>query len=414
MNPIYLLAFSLFFIPLCGPVIIEPIIGVYDLWQAKEFLVIIFISGIALSAYSAGNHHRAKTNYWLIALMLFLPISAFSAPPLKIIYGHENLAGLWIWRCMAWAYAYFMAYCAIAANPPVQDRHKKMIVQAIGWAAIISAGYAYIQALGLDQWQIARPRSEIWDPAVPHITAMIGNPTYLATWLVMCLPFVVLFFAWPWAVLVFGAVLLCHSDIAVAGSGLTVVFALCLRARRTIWLKTILGCVLTIIALIMANWGEIRPKIHDNGRFAVWAQTFEDWQSPCITIPIHDGMSSAQKADIEKLNKRTYALTGRGLGSFPYIFSPKYGTKFDSAHNEHLEGPYTIGLIGQGLFWMTIFFVFLESFSIAKSDKFTLALYLSLFFCCIAAFGLPILHIEPLRYFSATMFCLLSSLIQRK
>ena len=429
MSPLSILAVSLFVIPLCGPIIIEPFIAVRDLWTTKEFLVLMAILAIVAVNYhrrpvnspdenighsnikspAPVNYHRRPVNSPFIALLLFLPVSTFAAPPLELIYGHENMAGLWIWRSLAWCFAYFLLYRALCGQD-VQEGHKTAITRAIGWAAIVSAGYAYLQALGVDQWQISRPMSEIGQPAAVNITAMIGNPTYLAVWMVMCLPFLR---GW-WILFVVGAVVLCKSDIALAGVVLEAVIWTCLRAKSTLWLKAVLGAGLAACVIVAVNWAEIRPHLTDNGRFAVWAQTFEDWKAPCIKLAITDDMSSAQKQEIQKLNKRTYSLTGRGLGSFPYIFSPKFGTNYESAHNEYLEGLYSIGLIGLALFMAAIGWVFWHTFTIARADPFCMALYTSLFFCCFAAFGLPTLHVEPLRFYSAVMFCLLSSMIQRK
>ncbi len=410
MSPLFILAVSLFVIPLCGPIIIEPFIAIRDLWTTKEFLVVMAILVIA-TAGTRSVRLALADNPFLTALLLFLPISTFAAPPLELIYGHENMAGLWIWRSLAWCFAYYMLYQAI---PPIRDKQENAIIGCIKWAAIISAGYAYIQAIGLDQWQISRPMSEIGQPAAVNITALIGNPTYLAVWLVMGLPFLVLFFRWYWVVFVLGAVLLCKSDIALAGAVLTLVFMACMRAKSTVWLKVVLGAGLAVCVIVAVNWAEIRPHLRDNGRFGVWAQTFQDWKSPCIKLAITDDMSSAQKQEIEKLNRRTYSLTGRGLGSFPYIFSPKFGTNYESAHNEYLEGLYSIGLIGLALFMAAIGWVLWHGFVLARTDPFCMALYASLFFCCFAAFGLPILHLEPLRFYSAAMFILLSGFISRR
>ena len=422
MNPIFILAVSLFVIPLCGPIIIEPIISITDLWIVKEFLCLSAILLISLATYIRGHQHQSKINWPLWSLILFIPISIYAAPPLELIYGRENMAGMWMWRSFGWCILYLMLYCSICSNPISSERHRGWIIWAIGLTAIISAGYAYIQAMNIDQWQITRSLMEKVVSGPPHparlkameITALIGNPTYLATWLAMCLPFLVLFFRWWWVVMVLGAIFICQSDIASAGAMITLIFIACMRARSTAWIKAGLGLAVVGCLVLWGFWGDIRPKIGDNGRFAVWRQTIEDWKSPCINIKITDDMSPAQIAETEKLNKRIYSLTGRGIGSFPFIFTVKHGTRFDSAHNEPLEGLYSIGLIGQTMFLAAIGFVFWFSFWIARGDKFALALYAALFFCFLASLGLPILHIEPLRYFSATMFCILSALIPRR
>lgn len=232
MNPLYILAGALFVLPLCGPIIIEPIVAIHDLWTAKEFLAIMAIMAIIFASYSRGSVHRPAVNYPLLAMMVYLPISTYAAPPILLQYGHENMGNFWIWRSLAWCFAYFLLYQSICANPPVMKRHKQAIIMAIGWAAIVSAGYAYLQALGVDQWQIARPYDEIGQPAAVNITAMIGNPTYLSIFLGMCLPFIIIFYKWPVWIFIGGAILLCQSDIGTVGSVLTFGFLICMKMDK--------------------------------------------------------------------------------------------------------------------------------------------------------------------------------------
>lgn len=417
MNPFTILAGVLFFLPLAGPIIVEPIIAIRDLWTAKEMFALMAILVIATQhhkrSYIASQNPK---NPFLVALLIFLPISAYSAPPILLIYGHENLGGIWIFRAMGWCFVYYLLYQAIRLNSPTRERHKRIIALAIGWSAILSAGYAYLQALGLDQWQTVRGYDEIGHTAVAHITAMIGNPTYLAVFLVICLPFLALFFRWYWTIFVAGAVLICKSDIGLIGLFLVSVLLVCLRARSTIWFKAVLWVAAGAGLIFGFFWSEVKPYVAQraNGRLAVWEQVIEDWQSPCIKIPVTSGMTDSQKAEIEKLNKRTYTLTGRGLGSFPFIFSPKYSTPFESAHNEYLETLYSIGLIGLGFLIFSLGFVFYYSFHGARADPFCMALYVSFFFICFSAAGLPIWHIEPLRFYSASIFSLLSCWILRR
>lgn len=418
MTPLYILAGALFVLPLAGPIIWEPIVAIPDIWKAKEFYAVMAILAIVLARKSRGAQSSGcKQNPFLTTLLLFLPISAYASPPFALIYGHENLGGFWIWKSMAWCFAYFLLYQTITANHPVRERHKMAIVRAIGWAAIMSAGYAYLQALGVDQWQIARSISEIGQPAAVNITAMIGNPTYLSNWLAMCLPFLMLFFRWYWVVFVLGAVILCKSDISLVGAAIVVPVTLaCSRARSTIWIKVVAGVGLTAIVLLVANWSEIRPYVAQraNGRLAVWEQAYEDFRAPCIKLPVTEDMSSAQRAEVEKLNKRTYTMTGRGLGSWPFIFAPKYTTNFESAHSEYLETLYSIGIIGLGLLLAAIGFVLYHAFQAARVDPFAMALYASFIFICFAAAGLPIWHLEPLRFYCVAVFCLLSGISIQK
>jgi hypothetical protein len=197
----------------------------------------------------------------------------------------------------------------------------------------------------------------------------------------------------------------------LAGLALTLFVFFAMRAKSTVWLKAGGALVLAVILTLWACWGEVRPMIHDSGRFAVWAQTVDDWKGPCIKMAIPEGASMAQKKEIENLNKRNYAMTGRGLGSFQFIFGPKFNSVFDSAHCVYLDTLYEIGLIGLGLLLATIWFVLRGAFALARQDKFVRALFVSFIFILFAGCFASILKLEPLRYFSVGVFCLLSSLV---
>lgn len=404
MIPIRILYLSLAIIPLTGSLTLGPFLSITN---AKEFLVLMSILGIVLLGSLAHGREPQKThNIPLYLLMAFLPISAYSAPPLRLMYGNANLGGLWIWKGMAWAFAYFMLYRAILALS-ITECQKRIIAKCIGWPAIISAGYAYVQAMGLDQWQFTKSYHYIGYPGAADITAVIGNSTYLGVWLVMCLPFLWLFFKKRWTFFVAGAVLLTQSDFAIGGLIFLAVFMICMRDQSMILLKV--GAVIIAIIATACLWSQIRPHISDNGRFAMWAQMWDDWRGPCIKIPITGDMTRAQKIEIENLNKRNYAFTGRGLGSFPHIFGVSHNSRWESPHNEYLAGLYCLGLIGTVLMILALGQMFWGTFGAARSDPWALALYCSSAYICLAAIGISVWHVEPLRYFSAVIFSFLSA-----
>lgn len=411
MIQLHILCLSLFLIPLLGSITIGPFLSINNAGTAKEFFSILSIFAIMLSGtlwYRVPNkkHHH---NFFLYLLILFIPLSIYSAPPLRLVYGFHNLGNLWIWKAAAWILAYFILYKTIIFLPVVKESHKELIGKSIGWSAIISSGYAYIQFLGLDQWQFTRSVYHIGSPTASDITAMIGNPTFLGVWLVICIPFLVIYFKKGWWFFVAGAALLTRSDFALAGIVFLGLFVPCMMARKTIFLKVMVGVAIFAIALTVTFWSEIRPHITDNSRFPMWEQTFKDWKGPCITLAINDKMTKAQKIEVRILNKRTYVFTGRGPGSFPYIFGLKHNVAWESPHNVYLLSLYCIGLIGTVLFLLAIGWIFFKYFWIARLDPYYMALYCSAVFICLAAIGTPLLESQTLRYFSVVIFSLLSS-----
>ncbi len=410
---INLLCLSLFLVPLIGPVTWMPIIDVKDLWIMKELAVLLSVVGICLMPSSCRPH---TVNPWLKAMMVFLVLAAFLIPPIHLLLGPGiDLGGLWTWRAMAWAFVYFMLYRKIVSGPILHINQKELIAKAIGYAALISAVYASIQFINLDQFQVVLTPKNSGIRTAGEIAAMIGNATYLAVFLGISLPFC-LYAMRKWQTgVVIVAILLCQSDTATLGAAASLVLMALIRAKRLDFLKLASMAVIFGIVALCASWGQIRPFVKDrfNGRLLVWHDTLKDWKAPAISLAVTPEMTEAQKKEVELLNHRTCTLTGRGLGSYEYLFQRTH-PGWNSAHNCYLQALYEIGLIGLVLLLGMIGFVFWNTFELAMNDEWIRILYCSFFFICFSAMTLPVLIIEPLRLFSVVVFILLSANIARK
>lgn len=350
---------------------------------------------------------RKMRNPWVIAFLIFLPISIYNAPKYQLSFGFQNMGGLWMWQTLAWILGYYLLYLAIGQLRVNLDKGI-MIARCIGWVAVISSVYAILQFLGLDQFQTTRTYNEIGQPVAPEVTAFIGNPTYLGVFLALSLPFCCLFMRWWWPVLVFIAILMCQSDFAIGGAIVTAGFMLCMKAKNTAWLKLYIGAGFLAALLLLCFSSQLKLEKRANGRLVIWKQTIEDWRSPPILLKVTPEMPDQEKLRNELLNKRTNVLTGRGPGSFPFLFGTKHQSKWDDPHNVYLRTLYEYGILGlTGLLGM-LGWVFWHKFQEARWNRFTLALYSSFFFICLAAIGIPMLHVEPLRFYCVVVFALLS------
>lgn len=423
--PFYILCFSLVVIPLCGSLSFAPFIGLNDSAVAKEFLSIFFIFLISITTYALGPvQGRANINWPLYALIAYLPFSIYNAPPLKLMLGNENLGGLWMWRALAWSAGYFMLYQAIQRLFPAifVTRKPDIIAKCIGWVAVFSSIYAIVQFLNIDQFQIMRPYEEIGQKTAGGITAIIGSPIYLGVFLGICLPFCVLFMRGWQTALVCVAILMCESDIATCGGVVTLALLAGIRAKNQAWLKAGAGAGIIALALVFSFWHQIRPMVSDNGRFPIWREVIREWRGPEFTMGIAPDMPEAQKKELSILNKRTWPITGRGPGSFEFFFGPKnsYVNAFgnpviwNDPHNIYLRVLYEIGVIGLGLFLAVIGVVFWRTYPAARRDPWTLALFCSLFFCCLAGLTTPMFVVEPLRFYVVIIFALLSNAFSKQ
>ena len=400
----YLLCLSIIIIPIFGQLTILPLTPELSMEHTKEFLSLIFILSIFFSTKKT-EWSQLPRNPYLNFLVLFLILSIYNSPTIKMFFGYEDVYGMWAWKSFSWVLAYYIFYIAIQQINLTWLR-KRALIECIAWTAMLCAVCGAFQFFDIDQFQVTRSLDEIGNPVAKRITSTIGNPTYLGVFLTICLPFCFIYKRWWWTLIIFCVILMCQSDIATMGASLTIFFIMVMRQKSMIWIKLSLMAVIFLTALTLCYWHEIRPRINDNSRFSIWRQTIKDWQSPPIFIEKSDKMTERQIKDIELINKRTYAVTGRGMGSFPIYFDPVL--KFEDPHNVYLRVLYEIGIIGLFLFLSSIILVLKNTFNLARNDRWTLAIYTSFFFICLAMIGLPILKVEPLRYFSAIMFSLLS------
>ena len=382
------LCLALLFLPLCPS-------------EMRDAAAIIFIA--AISSRLLVKPVKQSPNGWLAALLIYIPVSIVCAPNIRLLIGSENVGGLWMWRSLAWAFGYFMVYLAVHGICFNRERNRRIIAWAIITPALLSALYCYAQALGMDQWQYTLSYNEIGSPDVPSLTAMIGNPTYLAVYLALSLPFAVLLAPWWVAVIIGAPILFLHSETAFFGAPLA--FALWKILTLKKYSKSLVVMVLLIVSLFVGLIFSNKLKVNPSGRIAVWSNTITDWQSPPILV----------KPDDSPLNKRAYQMTGRGIGSFQYLYPLKhyqqkqYGqTIWTSAHNEYIEALYSIGLIGLILMLGALGFMFYNARH-AIEDNFFSAVFISSIIAVFSAFTLPVWHIEPLRFISVVLFSLLAS-----
>lgn len=368
-----------------------------------------FIVAISSSAMQYCPTVRQKTNWPLYSMMGYLVISIFSAPPYNLVIAGRNVGGFWMWESFAWCLGYFMLYEGIKRIRIDYD----VLCKFFAIPAVISSIYAILQALNLDQWLSTRPQSEIGTTIAANISASIGNPDYLAIYLVACLPFVLISLKKWWAVPICIAILLCQCDTAILGGIAMVILFFCMRQRSKLPLKILAGIAAFIVFCVIFCWPDFYRQIEkrQNGRFYVWEQALSDWKSPPFHKDIAPDMSLAQKNEAKLINSKSYALTGMGLGSFAVIFKQKNASLWDSAHNEYIEGLYSIGLIGIVLALCMAWFVLWHGFPVARINDFEAALYCSFCFLLFSSSLLPAFHVEPIRFLSVAIYALLAKSI---
>jgi len=396
----WILAAGLFFLPLTNTILIEPLIAIVH--NAREISALIVC--LLFSVYVQNFRHIRQIDHLnksLSIFMLFLIFSINASPKIKLIYSGENIGNLWEWKAYTIILIYYIFYLSFS-HISLSLKDKENLCRIIGLTAILSSIYAILQSLGLDQAQVVRHHTEIGSPDVPHITAIIGNPTYLGLYLVASIPFVWNFFKKYASLPVIVAIVLCKSDTAYSGLAFMVLiwlFSFC-NTRKKIGAMIILCCLLLgVLCGYLAN-----HKVSDNGRFAVWQQALHEFYNPPIKIEIKKEMSKAQKAEARKLNGKKYVMTGLGLGSFSILNKT---SSFGSIHNVYISVLYSTGIIGLLLFLSTIFEGFFTFFKRKNKNKTDFLILFSFIFLLLASVLQPTLSVEPIRFLMAFLFCLI-------
>ena len=376
-------------------------------YSLKEPFVLLCISAFAVLIQLQKKEFTGH-NKWLTSLMVYLPVSFYSAPQVfKIPLGAEDLGGSWSWKALAWCFGYYMTYLCIS-RISLNERHKKKIALCVVIPAVISALYGIVQSLNIDQWQYCLPGNQILGAERPNITAVIGNATYLGTYLSMSLPFVWAY-ARKWTALIVAGIIISGSDTAILGILAALVIAWLVRKNNKIlWVSA--------IAVVVVSWSIIAEQIviHQNGRLPVWENTLKDSLSAPVIYDIPANATQEERNTLEAKNKRAYTITGRGLGSFAVFYTlkhgePKYAT-WKECHNEYLETFYSIGAVGLFLVFMAIGWILWKARA-AVYDKFFSTIYISSIFSVISAITLPVWHQNILQFYIVFLFSMLSGFI---
>lgn len=340
-------------------------------------------------------------NLFAKLLLAYIPVSIINSPQeIKLIFGGQDICGLWQYRAFTWMLVYFLLHLSI--NRMKIDSQK--ISKAIGYAAFISSVYAWLQFLGLDQFQFTLPGEDIgWTHRAADISANIGSSFYLGTWLGMCLPFCVAYMRWWQTVVIVGAIVICQNHTGSIGSALTMGLFYSLWIGRK-WVRGYLMFLLILGAAIPLYWKQIESRA--DGRIYVWTETLKGWKESVTKIDL-TGKNNEQRDRLEHLNEKSYAITGRGIGSYEFLFERKH-PGFNDPHNVYLRVLYETGLIGLLLFLGMIFETFRNSFDAACKDKFKRCLFCAFFYCCFAGLTSPLFVVEPLRFYTFLIFSLLS------
>ena len=322
-----LVATALFFIP-----------GL-DMRDIKMSCALVFAMGlIAAGLYSHGL--RKFNNKWLLVLLAYIPLSIYLAPKPSISLLGMDVSYFWSWEPFFQIVAFSLLAMSVASYK-FEWNEIEDVLRTITYIGAFVSAYMIVQFFML--YQFFKPLDS-FIPGRGQVAGFIGNPTLTSPLIVMMIPIALYLRKYAVFALMVTAVILTKSQVAMGAMGIVCLLMLASKG----WQRAVIASVIGLLAFtyVISN-----PRIvEDNQRFEMWKQIVVDIKSPIAK-------------DIEN----SYPLTGRGIGSFRYIFHQEHpGTelkpnRFVQAHNEYLEFAYGTGILG-------LFFLLMAMWTTVKSN----------------------------------------------
>lgn len=347
----------------------------------KLYLALAFSLALFLMACFQGTLGRVS-NVWLLLFMAYIPVSLFFAPRLNLPLNGVVFSSPWLWQSALFVLVFFLLYVSITGQKfTAYDIYP--LFQAVVWLGVVLSLFIFAQKMGLDQWFSLT--SHINAAHVPSKVcgATLGHPLYAGTFLAIMVPLSVYLRRWVAAVIIVTAIIVTQSQMAIVSLVMSMFSYLAFTSKKRLILLTILGvCLSACLVFLYFTSPKVKAFVGDSGRFTTWETVVKNFNAPPV-----------------KEVKKTYAITGAGLGSFPVMFHKTHGGHWLHAHNEYLEITYEIGIAGLLLLIMA----FIGVFKGMNFTEYHACLYACIVASMVTAIGLFNWHFGPHLFYTITM-----------
>lgn len=305
-------------------------VAVQNTREAKEALGLWIALAIGLVGLYVGNI-KSFDNKWVLIFLGYCLINLRFSPSHPLVINDVAVDNFQFWKPFLFFVIYTLMVAVIASVEFSQEQLDRLF-KIMAWSGVIMAGYAILQRFGFEQFWIVKPYSEIGGVPSPNIVGNLGQPTLLAPFLGMLVPFALYLRKYWMAVVMTIAVIFTDSNFGLVA--MIVGIATYSTVKRMNIYKTMLFiCLSILILLILAyiyNIPFVMNHLTDSGKFETWGNILQDMRDS------YDFTGIPQK----------FSITGLGLGSFAYLFHVKHSSIFFQAHNELLEIFYQLGIVG--------------------------------------------------------------------
>lgn len=391
---------------------------ILDSDAAKDFicmvtmLAVIYL-GMKLCAIKSQNK-------WVDAFVLYTALSLPFHPHFRLILGHNDINGFWMYPVELKIIGYYLMYLVISnleiitnpaisrVNPCYAAPKIDSIFKTIFYCGFASSLYIFIQLFNADQLFTLASPDVVRGATAPSLTGFLGQNTQCGAFIAMTIPFGFYLRRYLFMVVMAIAVLLIQSKMAIASLliGAALYFVIRTKSPERLLLVAIV-CTLTVGAFsFMVAHGKYH--LEDNGRYAHWADVLKDFNSPQIV----DNIPSDAPIDVQHAlfgnNHHIWTLTGIGPGSYHFIYINKHHSVWEYIHNEYLEVLYAFGWTGLILFVIAMLSVFFSALMMSASIPMA-ALLTSLAIISLNAWTNFIWQINPMQFLTVLIAGLISN-----
>ena len=331
----------------------------YEPRQPKEIVALLLALAIAVFALYKGQIKNVK-NFWVYLIPTVVAFSTFFAMHSNLFIGFFNgkvfvpsaapgSDNLWNYKAAVYLLIYFLCFLAIASSRLNIDK----VMRITYICGVLTALYCIMQAFGMDQFLMIKPRSLIGSVKAAEVTGMIGQPTHVGAFLAITLPATIYCRRFLFACVIFLAIILSQSAFAIATASLVSLLSLVGNNRK------LAVSILSIFVIVIPIFYYFHPLI-DNGRFNIWQSMWTDFKSSHQVV------------------------TGLGTGAFSFIFPSMHNSAFRQAHNEYFEFVYNCGFIG-AIVMLGFFYEFFKSaYRLFNHEKLRCLSYMMLASCLVS------------------------------
>ena len=370
--------------------------GVQDVRETKMIAAILFALGLIMTELYL-NGIKPNKNVWVLLLLLYIPIAQLLAPIIPTyLFGIET-QNFWFWKPFVKMLIFGLLFIVISSHEFSRSELIN-VLHIMVWCGFLTAVYHILQYVHLDQFFIVSDNRDLG-----RVAGFIGNPTLTAPFVAMLIP--IAFYLrkyWMAGIMLIGAILPNSQMawVALAG-GIAVYFGL--KNRR--WMERVILvsiiAVLSFSALYFTNV-KTRNLFSDHERTMQWTQIFKDWSGPLDPA--------------NGINTNNF-LTGRGLGSFRYIYHQQHPdlvtptgavprNSFAQAHNDYIELGYGLGFVSLCLLFMGTLYTLLRN---TTNSFYNRALISSFAIIAISAIGSFVFQIGTVAYYSIIILGLIQN-----